>query len=260
MDILNLMYRYINRFINSDKLLIELENIDLSNYSKSEIKDINKLILDIKDIKNTIPNEIDEVEKMRISKINNILELLDRAKNDKFRDAKELEFIDKKYNQLLSDKKTIHDGGRLYKKLFKLLTNNSIVRKYAKKMNNEELLKFITKYIYVPMPPEINQKSFNRLARIGIKNDKRESLFRLAFNYNRYNMDFSLIEDYFIEVRDSYYLTELICAVEEDLDINKLIGKVIYTNDNVFINDVLNICKDRGTLTQEDIDKLTINY
>lgn len=255
MDILKLMYRYINRFINSDKLLIELENIDLSNYSKSEIKNINKLILDIKDIKSTTPNEIDDVEKMRVSKINHILELLDSARNDKSKSAKELEFIDKQYNQLLSDKDTIHDGGNLYKELFKLLTNNSIVRKYAKKMNNEELLKFITQYIYVPMPPKINQKLFNRLARVGIKNDNRESLFRLAFNYNRHSIDFCLIEDYFIKVRDSYYLTELIGAVEEDLNMDKLIGKVIYTNDNVFINDVLNICKDRGMLNQKDIDK-----
>ena len=250
------MYRYINRFINSDKLLIELENIDLPNYSKSQIKNINKLILDIKDIKSTTPNEIDDVEKMRISKINHILELLDSAKNDKSKSVKELEFIDEQYNQLLSDKETIHDGGKLYKKLFKLLTSNSIVRKYAKKMNDEELLKFITQYIYVPMPPKINQKLFNRLARVGIKNDNRESLFRLAFNYNGHSIDFSIIEDYFIWVRDSYYLTELICAVEEDLNMDKLIGKVIYTNDNVFINDVLNICKDRGMLNQKDIERV----
>ena len=93
-------------------------------------------------------------------------------------------------------------------------------------MNDSKLLKFITKYIYVPFPPVLTQEEFNNLVDTGIKENKKESLWRLAFNYNRKNKDFSKIEDYFIEVRDDYYLIELVCAVKEDLNLNKLAKKV----------------------------------
>ena len=52
-----------------------------------------------------------------------------------------------------------------------------------------------------------------------------------------------LIEDYFIEKRDDYYLTELISAVREDLNMKKLKKKVIATKDKKFINKVKSTLK-----------------
>ena len=94
------------------------------------------------------------------------------------------------------------------------------------------------------MPPQIDQEKFNVLVKVGVENDEREWLWRLAFNYNRKNKDFSLIEDYFIEKKDEYYLTELISAVPEDLDMKKLKEKVMATKDNNFITSVKNTLKD----------------
>lgn len=105
-------------------------------------------------------------------------------------------------------------------------------------MNDYELLEFIVQYISVPMPPEIDQKAFDALAQIAIDKDEREWLQRLAFNYNGKNKNFSLIEDYFIKVKDDYYLTELISAIQEDLDMKKLKKKVLDTKDNAFIEKV----------------------
>ena len=260
MDLVNLMYRYINRFINSDELLNELENIDISQYSKSEIKSINKLILDVKNIKETIPNEIDDVERNRIDKIDHILKLLDSPyKNDKM-EKKTKEFLDKQYNSLLKDKEKIRDGGKLYTSLFGLLTNHSLVNKYASKMDDKELLEFITKYISAPLPPQLTQDQFNDLVQVGIKEDKRESLWRLAFNYNRKNINFSLIEDYFIEMKDGYYLVELISAVKEDLNMDKLIKKIISTKDKEFINDVISRSKHIGLCTDDEIKEIKKLY
>ena len=45
MELVNLMYRYVNRFINSNELIKELKKIDISNYQDKEV--INKLIKDI---------------------------------------------------------------------------------------------------------------------------------------------------------------------------------------------------------------------
>jgi len=69
-------------------------------------------------------------------------------------------------------------------------------------------------------------------------------------------MDFSRIEDYFIEKRDDYYLIELISAVEEDLDMDKLIEKVMATKDKQFINICGSKAKRFGLFTDEEIEKI----
>ena len=66
MDLVSLMYKYINRFINSDELLESLEEWDLNNFTDEEKVSIKKLIDDIKSIKDKIPNEVDEIEKNRL--------------------------------------------------------------------------------------------------------------------------------------------------------------------------------------------------
>ncbi len=53
--------------------------------------------------------------------------------------------------------------------------------------------------------------------------------------------------------RDDYYLTELINAVQEDLDINKLIEKVMITKDKRFISDCWDRLIDMGIFTDEEI-------
>ena len=141
------------------------------------------------------------------------------------------EFIEKQYNNLLKEKERVRDGGKLYTRIANLLTNNSVINKSASKMNDKELLTFITRYISVPLPPPIKQEDFNNLVKVGIKEDNREALWRLAVNYDK-KMDFTLIEDYFIDKRDSYYLIELISATDSvNLDnIVKQINKYLYEN------------------------------
>ena len=53
----------------------------------------------------------------------------------------------------------------------------------------------------MPNPPHLTQEKFDELVAEGIKNDQREALWRLAFNYNGKNIDFSKIADYFISCR-----------------------------------------------------------
>ena len=256
MDLVDLMYKYINRFINCNELYIALKQIDLSSYSKKEKEIINKLITDIEFVKENVPNEIDSIEKKRLEETDKILGFLEDAKQNSQLDKKSMKFINQRYESLLKAKEKICDGGKRYQEVFKLMTNNSLINKYAKKMNDKELLEFITRYISVPMPPKINQEAFNDLVKVGIEEDKRESLWRLAFNYNFKNMDFSPIEDYFIEKRDYYYLTELISAVSEDLNIEKLIRKVIDTKDKEFIKNVLKDSENMGILENEYLEIL----
>ena len=227
MNLVTLMYKYINRFINSDELLESLEELDLNNFSKEEKISINKLIDDIKIIKDKTANEIDEIEKNRLETIERIVSNINIILESDNLEKDLREKIEHRKEYLLEDKKKVKDGGKLYESIYILLADNKLINHYWESINDYELLEFIAQYISVPIPPQIDQEKFNDLVKVGIKNNEREWLWRLAFNYNRKNKDFSLIEDYFIERKDSYYLTELISAVREDLDMIYLILDIL---------------------------------
>lgn len=256
MDLVNIIYRYVNRFINSQELIKLLEDIDKTKFSKKETNEIEKLLEKVKKVIETVPIEIDQVEIKRLTSLNHIFESLEKIKENDKNSEEVKEFIEKQYNSLLKDKDKIRDSGPRYEKIYELLVNNSVYIKYCKKMNDLELLEFITQYISAPVTPDIDQETFNDLVVAGIKEEKREALWRLAVNYNRKRKDFTRIEDYFIEQRDDYYLTELISAVKEDLDIDKLIEKVINTKDKKFIISCGNRAKEIGIFSDEEIDKL----
>lgn len=244
MDLVTLMYKYINRFINSDELLKSLEELDLNKFTAEEKISINKLIDDIKIIKEKTENEVDEIEKNRLETIEKYVNGIDRILQNNNLENKLKEKFLKIKQDLMEDKKKVKDGGKLYESIYILLTDNELINHYWDLMNDYELLKFIAQYISVPIPPQIDQEKFNDFVKVGIKNNEREWLWRLAFNYNRKNKDFSLIEDYFIEKKDSYYLTELISAVREDLNMKKLKEKVLATKDKKFITSVKKTLKD----------------
>lgn len=253
MELVNLMYRYVNRFINSNELIKELKKIDISNYQDKEV--INKLIKDIEEVREKTPNEVDKVEKKRLEQIDH---LLDKFKEVNTSDEQAKEFIEKQYNNLLKDKERVRDGGKLYTKIADLLTNNSVINKSASKMNDKELLTFITRYISVPLPPPIKQEDFNDLVKVGIEEDNREALWRLAVNYDK-KMDFTLIENYFIDKRDSYYLIELISATDS-VNLDNIVSKVVATNDREFMIDLANRSLELSIFTKEDIDKIKEKY
>lgn len=244
MDLVSLIYKYINRFINSDELLESLEELDLNNFTDEEKASIKKLIDDIKSIKDKIPNEVDEIEKNRLEINEKYVNGIDKILQNNTLENKLKEKFLKIREGLLEDKKKVKDGGKLYESLFTLLADNDLINYYCDLLNDYELLEFIAQYISVPMPPQISQEKFDKIVKVGIENDEREWLWRLAFNYNEKNKDFSLIEDYFIEKRDDYYLTELISAVPEDLNMKKLMKKVMATKDKIFIDKVKSTLKD----------------
>lgn len=253
MDLVNIIYRYVNRFINSEELIELLTNLDKKKFSKKEIVEIEKLINTVKEIIKNVPVETDQIEIKRLATINHMLESLEKVKPNNKEEAKKLK---NRYNALLKDKHKVRDSGLRYIKLYDSLVNNSVYINYCEKMTDLELLEFITQYISTHIPPNINQELFNELVKIGTLKDKREALWRLAFNYSRKGMDFTAIEDYFIEKRDDYYLIELISAVQDDIDMDKLIKKVIDTKDSEFIIKCGTNAKGIGLLSDEELKKL----
>lgn len=256
MELVNIIYRYINRFINSDELIELLANIDQTKFSKKEQKEIQKLLKDVKQITENIPIEIDQIELKRRASLNHTLESLEKIKANKQISKKGKEFVEREYNRLTKEKDIVRDSGPRYEKLYDLLVNHSIHINYCKKMSDLELLEFIAQYFQAPVVPNIDQETFDNLVIAGIKEDKREALWRLAFNYCGRKKDFTHIEDYFIEKRDDYYLTELIYAVQEDLDMDKLTEKALATKDQVFIMNCWNRVKDTGIFSEQEINIL----
>lgn len=55
MDLVNIIYRYANRFINSDELVELLAKIDKTKFSTSEVKEIEKLLEEVKKIIKNVP-------------------------------------------------------------------------------------------------------------------------------------------------------------------------------------------------------------
>ena len=256
MELVNIIYRYVNRFVSSGELMDLLQNIDKTKFLENEIKEIEKLIEEIKEIIKYVPIEIDQIETRRITSLNYILESLEKTFTSEKSSKEAKEFAKNKYDSLVKDKDEIRDSGPRYEQLYNLLTNNPVYIKYCKKMNDLELLEFITQYISAPITPNIDQETFDNLVNVGIKKDKREALWRLAFNYNGKKKDFSLIENYFIEKRDDYYLSELIYAVQDDLNMDELIDKAINTKDKNFIINCYNRTKNILVFTEDEIKKI----
>ena len=204
-ELLNICYKFFNKFIDSNKLIELLKNIDTKSLSKNDIKKTAELI----------------------NEISNIVE---------------------KYS---SEEKGLETE---WIALMDCINNNEYFNKCFENLTDYELLEFIAQYICAPLPPYLEQEQFDRLVKTGIEHDKREWLWRLAFNYERYELNFDLIVDYYIEKKDGYYIAELISAVGDNLDVDSIIDKI---NDKSLIEDLRKI---KGAfsnhVTEEQFNKL----
>ena len=245
MDLVNLIYRYVNRFITLDDLLIKIKEIDLEKFEENDKLEINKLIDELNEIDKKIPNEVDEREKQRLLGADKLINFLNDSK-EKITDKNEILRIEKRIEEIEKSKKEKRDGGKRYSETVNLLTNNKVYIKYCKSMSLEKLLDFITQYIHVGQPPMIDNETFNKLVELGIEKGSKEKLWRLAFNYENKGKDFTKIIDYYVKEKEYWYLGELMSAVYNDVDFKLISEKVNATNDQHFINNFNNYIKELG--------------
>ena len=232
-ELLNICYKFFNRFITADKLIEELTNMDTTDLSKKNIEEQKKLIKEIKTIAQNIPNEIDEYV---IQKKDQIKNMIDRFENIP-KDDKNFDFLNKHLENLKKDYEKEMDSHERWFKITDCINKNSYFNKVFESLTDYELLEFIAQYISAPFPPNLTQEEFDRLVKIGIEKDEREWLWRLAFNYENSNIIFDSIVEYFIKKKDGYYLAELISVVGERLNIDKIMDMI---NDKELIEDLKN--------------------
>ena len=229
-ELLNICYRFFNRFITADKLIEQLSNIDKNNLSKNDIYETNKIISDIKIIVSNIPNEVDEYvikEKEKIKRLINKIEQIPMDNNS--------DFLNRQLNYLKKDYDREMDSQERWFAITDYINKNDYFTKTFESLTDYELLEFIAQNIQAPFPPNLTQEEFDKIVKVGIEKDEREWLWRLAFNYESRKINFDKIVDYFIKKKDGYYLAELISAVGENLNIDSIIDKI---NDDELIEDL----------------------
>ena len=145
---------------------------------------------------------------------------------------KELDNIDNKTKELNDLINEIKDNNKeidlqdKWLKVFNVINDNDYFNTCFDSLTDYELLEFIAQNISAPFPPKLSQEEFDKLVKVGIEHDEKEWLWRLAFNYDESGINFDKIVDYYIKVKDSYYLSELISAVGRSLDIDSIIDKL----------------------------------
>lgn len=224
-ELLNVCYKYFNRYITAEQLIKLLDSIDKKTLKKKELNEFNKIITEVKKISKKIPDKEDEYirkEKEKTKKILQKLESLPENKDYEELLNKQLENLKKEYNRKRDS----------YEKWFTItdyITKNEYFNTCFENLSDYELLEFIAQYICAPFPPKLSEEEFNNLIKVGIEHDEREWLWRLAFNYeNTQNLE--PISDYFINKQDGYYLAELISAVGQNLNIDSIIDKITDKN------------------------------
>lgn len=201
------IYKFINKFINKDTLIQE---IDL--FLKSKIG--NKY-------KNELEKLLNEIENKNMS----IEELLLQSNDE--------------HNRIVN-----------------LLVNNELYITLAKQMNAQDLMLLITYYIFAPIIPKIDQDTFNDLVNSAIKYDHSlENVWRLGMNFDCKNYNYDLLDEFFVNSKDSWYLAEYISSIHQ-VNQEKIVNMVIQAKDKEFIKRLLEDNFIQSHLEEKYKDKL----
>lgn len=207
-------------FINIDTKELSFSiTIKKNFFVKSVYKYINKLI-----DKDTLINEINIFIKSKVGKsyIDDLNLLLENIEN------KDMEIED-----------LIINNKDEYERIFSLLIHNKTYINIVKNMSDLELMLLITSYIFVPFIPKIDQDSFNDLVNVAKNYDNAlENIWRLGMNFDGKGYNFDLLDNYFVNSQNIWYLGEYISSIHQ-INQEKIVNKILETNNKAFINQVL---------------------
>lgn len=207
-------------FINLDIKKLSFSVILKNNFFvKSVYKYINKLIN-----KDILINEIKIFLNSRVGKKykNDLNILLDNIENK-----------DKSLEELIINSKNE------YERIVDLTINNKTYIDIAKNMSALELMLLITSYIFVPVTPKIDQDCFNDLVNVAKNYDNAlENIWRLGMNYDSKGYNFDLLDNFFVDSKNVYYLGEYISSIYQ-IRQEKIVDAIIKTKDEGFIKQIL---------------------
>ncbi len=122
-------------------------------------------------------------------------------------------------------------------KIEELLLKSEYYISTAKSMSPMDVANMIGGLFYLECLPAIDQEFFDEMVDACIENGEKEYAWRLALNYDR-KFDMDKIETYFIDIKDSYYLAELI-SIQDNPNYSRIIAKLINSKDKELIEKIL---------------------
>ena len=126
-----------------------------------------------------------------------------------------------------------------YERIIDLTIHNRTYIDIVKNMSDLELMLLITSYIFVPFTPNIDQNCFNDLVNVAKNYDNAlENIWRLGMNYDRKGYNFDLLDNFFVDYKNVYYLGEYISNIHQ-INQEKIVNTIIKTKDKEFIKQIL---------------------
>jgi len=223
MEFQKICKEYLNRYINSAELLNRLKELNLSGLSEANMTSLNALVISIESIVNETSDETDELVKTEIRKNKeNISTIETIVKKNKEVPQDLLDYLARQKEELEKPRDNFERWGMICD----AITQNKYYQESFAALTDADLLSLIAQDIKAPRPIQIDAEKFNRLVDAGIAGDQRESLWRLALNYAEQDFDFQRIVDFYFEKNDLWYLTELISAIGEKLNIQNILDRL----------------------------------
>ena len=132
-------------------------------------------------IAHNTPNKIDEYIIQKKEKIKNMINSFENIPKD----DTNLVFINKQIEKLKKEYEKDIDSHERWLKIFDSINKNLYFTKTFESLTDFELLELIAQNIKAPFPPKLTQEEFDKLVNVGVDKDKREWIWRLAFNYEK---------------------------------------------------------------------------
>lgn len=122
-------------------------------------------------------------------------------------------------------------------KIEELILKSEYYISTAKSMSPMDVANMIGDLFYLECLPAIDQEFFDEMVDACVENGEKEYAWRLALNYDR-RFDMDKIETYFIDIKDSYYLAELI-SIQDNPNYSRITTKLINSKDKELIEKIL---------------------
>lgn len=122
-------------------------------------------------------------------------------------------------------------------KIEELLLKSEYYISTAKTMSPMDVANMIGDLFYLECLPAIDQEFFDEMVDACVENGEKEYAWRLALNYDK-RFDMDKIETYFIDIKDSYYLAELI-SIQDNPNYSRITTKLINSKDKELIEKIL---------------------
>ncbi len=149
----------------------------------------------------------------------------------------------------------ISKNKKFYKIYDKMITNK-VFGDVARSMSPKQIMLLITCNLAVPDPPNIDQELFDDVVKEAIKYDNnKEKVWRIAMHYDSHNYNYDLIDSFFVNEKDIWYLGEYISSIWQ-IDQNKIVSQILKTKDIKYICDILDDELLNRHLNRECIDTL----